>query len=208
MAKLLIPKLYEDEKLSAAEKVFLAIFEEFVQKAPLVQVYTRIDELPEQALDLLAWQLHIEGYELAQGLEEKRNLIKRAIKLHRYKGTPYAIKEVLRALSLEGQVKEWFEYGGQPYHFRVDILSKGKLIEPETETKLLKLIEEYKNTRSKLEKVSIGYSMGRTSITTAGAFIDSGYEYFAPVVIEENFAGAYTTQGGFIDQGSEVFANG
>ena len=169
MAKLLIPKLYEDEKLSTAEKVFLAIFEEFVQKAPLVQVYTRIDELPEQALDLLAWQLHIEGYELATSIEEKRNLIKRAIQLHRYKGTPYAIKEVLRALGLEGKVKEWFEYGGQPYHFRVELGITNREITLQLRGKLIKLIQDYKNERSWLEEIILYYLAKGDAYTSVGS---------------------------------------
>ena len=205
---LLTPKLHEDKKLSAVEKLFIEIFNDLAQKAPLAQVYTRIDYLPEEALDLLAWQFHIEGYDLAQSVEEKRNLIKSAIELHRYKGTKYAIKKVLEALNLEGRIWEWFEYNGQPYTFKVDIYAKNKFIPPETETKLLDLIHQYKNERSHLEKVAIGYTLGRADITTAGAFTDQGIEVFAIVPIPEHFTGTYHTQAGFVDQGAEVFANG
>jgi len=51
-----------------------------------------IDHVHESALSHLAWQFHIEGWELAQTEQDKRNLIKRAIELHRYKGTLYGIK--------------------------------------------------------------------------------------------------------------------
>ncbi len=207
---LMNPIFLRDKKLKATEEITNERFEKLKQIVDeFIPLYTRMDQINDsEILDLLAWQFHIEGYELAQSVKEKRALIKSAIELHRYKGTKYAIKKVLEALGLEGQVKEWFEYNGKPYHFKVDIFAKNKLIEPETEQKLLKLIEQYKNVRSKLEKVSIGYSLGRTFITTAGAFIDQGHEYFAPVVIEENFKGSYTIQTGFIDQGTEVFSNG
>ena len=51
-----------------------------------------IDHVDSSALPHLAWQFHIEGWELAQTEQEKRNLIKRAIELHRYKGTLFGIK--------------------------------------------------------------------------------------------------------------------
>jgi|GEM_PF-5575042 len=51
-----------------------------------------IDHVHESALPHLAWQFHIEGWELAKTVEDKRNLIKRAIELHKYKGTLYGIK--------------------------------------------------------------------------------------------------------------------
>lgn len=55
-------------------------------------IYPRIDSLSGEVLDLLAWQFHIEGWELADTEEKKRALIKRAIALHRLKGTPAGIK--------------------------------------------------------------------------------------------------------------------
>jgi hypothetical protein len=42
-------------------------------------------------LDEAAWQL-------AESLDAKRNLIKNSAQLHRYKGTPWAIREVIRLL--------------------------------------------------------------------------------------------------------------
>ena len=51
-----------------------------------------IDHVDSSALPHLAWQFHIEGWELAQTEQEKRIFIKRAIELHRYKGTLFGIK--------------------------------------------------------------------------------------------------------------------
>jgi len=51
-----------------------------------------IDSVDASALNWLAWQFHIEGWELAQTEQEKRNLIRRAIQLHKFKGTLFGIK--------------------------------------------------------------------------------------------------------------------
>ncbi len=206
--EILPPSLKEDENLKALTEALDKQLQKIEEQIINVLILPRIDQINDsEILDPLAWQFHIEGYELAQSLEEKRNLIKRAIELHRYKGTPYAIKEVLKALGLEGNIKEWFEYGGEPYHFRVEVYSKNKFIDRETEEKLLKLIEEYKNVRSRLEKVSIGYSIGDAYIHLYAGFIDEGVERFGIVPVKESFNTRIHLYAGFVDSGVEVFSN-
>jgi hypothetical protein len=51
-----------------------------------------IDRVDASALDFLAWQFHLEGYQFATTDAQKRAMIKKAIELHKYKGTPYALK--------------------------------------------------------------------------------------------------------------------
>ena len=69
-------------------------FEKLREEVVKVLILPRIDEIEdEKVLDLLGWQFHIEGFDLARTVEEKRNLVKRAIELHRYKGTLYGIKK-------------------------------------------------------------------------------------------------------------------
>jgi len=143
-----------------------------------VIIYPRIDEIEdEELLDLLAWQFHVEGYELAKTVEEKRNLVKNAIELHRYKGTKYAVEKVLSTLNLGGKVKEWFEYGGEPYRFKVDLGIKNKEITPELHQKLLELINKYKNERSWLEEVLLSYLATDTIPFAIGQLAET--EFFA-----------------------------
>ncbi|WP_456463502.1 phage tail protein I [Persephonella sp.] len=170
--ELIPPNLLQDQNIKALAEAIEPEFEKVKQEIINVLIYPRIDELDEQVLDLLAWQFHIEGYELAANITEKRNLIKKAIELHRYKGTRYAIEQVLKALDLEGQINEWFEYGGQPYYFKVDINLKYQGLQSDTYDKLLNLIEEYKNLRSKLEALNIfltsDFKQNRATATLSG----------------------------------------
>ena len=119
-----------------------------------------IDTVDTTALPVLADQFHIlgEGWQFARTEAEQRQLLKRAIELHRYKGTPWAIQQVLDTLQLSGKVSEWFDYGGQPYHFKisVDVTSRG--IDANTLSMLTALVNEYKNVRSHLELVSLSQS--------------------------------------------------
>ena len=127
-------------------------FEELKRHIINVLIYPRIDEIEdEKLLDLLAWQFHIEGYDQAQTIQEKRNLIKNAIELYRYKGTPYAIKKLFKALGLDASLQEWFDYNGYPYKFKVFV--KNIIQDEGTYRRLTELINEYKNVRSWLDAI-------------------------------------------------------
>ena len=156
MLKEILPiSLQKSKEIQALTQSFDTVLSEIFQKIPNTLIYSRIDELNEEVLDLLAWQFHIEGWELANSIEEKRNLVKKAIELHKYKGTKYALKKVLEALNLQGNIQEWFEYNGEPYKFKVDINLAYKSINTETVEKLRRLINEYKNERSWLDSLNI-----------------------------------------------------
>lgn len=138
-------------------KIFDEICEERFGNLNLDTVLVSIiDNVPSDALPHLAEQYHItgnEGWLQALSEAEKRNLIKSAIKMHRYKGTKYAIEEIFNTLNIVGNVKEWFNYGGKPYYFKVILQIFNRSINEETETKLRALIDEYKNERSWLEQI-------------------------------------------------------
>jgi len=167
------PNLREDKNVQAFAEILDRVFSELTEEDLQKLFVYAIDSQPESVIDWLAWQFHVEGYELAQSLEEKRNLVKNAIELHRYKGTRYAIEKVLETLKLQGKVQEWFEYGGEPYRFKVDLGIQDREITPELRDKLKKLIEEYKNERSWLEELILSYwvlgsikiAVGQTSET-------------------------------------------
>ena len=138
-------------------KIFDEICEERFSKLDLECILVSIiDNVPSDALPHLAEQYHItgnEGWLQALSETEKRSLIKSSIKMHRYKGTKYAIEEIFKTLNIVGNVEEWFNYGGKPYYFKVILQIFNRSINEETEEKLRDLINEYKNERSWLEQI-------------------------------------------------------
>ena len=113
---------------------------------------------PESALPFLAKERHVsgsEGWDLAQTKEEKIALLENAFELHRYKGTPYSLKTVLEVLNLEGQIINAWDYSGEPYHFKLEIDATGKIFDNELHNKLIALVNENKNERSKLDQLNI-----------------------------------------------------
>lgn len=60
---------------------------------------SRIDELPEPVVDLLAWQFHCDFYEpIPLPMDVKRKLVRDSIPWHRKKGTLWAINHLLSTL--------------------------------------------------------------------------------------------------------------
>ena len=156
-------------------KIFDEICEERFSKIDIdTLLVIIIDNLPADALPHLAEQYHITGHEgwlYATTELEKRNLIKSAIKIHRYKGTKYALEEIFKTLNIVGKVTEWFEYGGAPYYFTINFDIE-RAYDDAFETALLDLINENKNVRSVLEKLIINLTR-KTNATFGSAVITS-----------------------------------
>lgn len=117
-------------------------------------IYACINELPEKVLDLLAYDLHVDWYDDRYTLEEKRRIIKDSVKVHRYKGTKYAVETAVSGLYPDSFVSEWFEYGGEAYGFRVYInIGIGEVVTVRKQEDLAQKIECYKNLRSHLDAI-------------------------------------------------------
>lgn len=122
-------------------------------------VLCRIDDVEdEDIVDHLAYRFSLsksEGYLFADNIDAKKQLIKSSIPMHRKKGTPGAVKNVFKILGLKAHLTEWFEFGGEPYTFRVvvDLFDRG--LNKETFAALEEMIDEYKNKRSHLDQLDI-----------------------------------------------------
>jgi phage tail P2-like protein len=147
------PSIKDDPAIQTAAVVLDTELRKITAAIPTTLLLPRLDELTEDIVDSLAWQFHVDFYEPGISLAQKRKLVKNAIETHRRKGTPHAVEEVVTAILEDAVVQEWFEYGGEPYHFRV-IKINGQ-VTAEMYPKLKKAIDTVKNTRSWLEGVSL-----------------------------------------------------
>ena len=106
----------------------------------LLLIYPAIDDLPEALIDHLAEQMHVDEYDDNSDLSVKR------------KGTKYAVQRAVATVYQSAVVQEWPEYDGQPYHFRVTLIT-APLDGATLINKMVRLINAYKNTRSWLDYV-------------------------------------------------------
>ena len=150
---ILPPNLLRDKQIKAAAQALDAELQKITEATKEALLLPRLDELPEAVIDLLAWQWHVDFYEPNMSLETKRQLVRESISWHRLKGTKAAVEKMVQAVFRGGVVTEWFEYGGEPYHFRVDILSAPQ-ITAENTARLLNVIDASKNIRSWLDEIT------------------------------------------------------
>jgi phage tail P2-like protein len=149
---LIPPSIVNDPQVQAISAAVTPQLQEVSQSIRECIILARLDELQEEVVDLLAWQYHVDFYDSELSINQKRNLVRTSIDAHRHKGTPYAVELVVKAILEDAIVQEWFEYGGEPYFFRV-IKINGQ-ITADMYPKLKKAIDTVKNTRSWLEGVS------------------------------------------------------
>ena len=84
-----------------------------------VLIYSRIDELPEALIDILAYDMHVDWYDYSFPLKVKRDILKSSVKVHKKMGTKYAVEKALGALYPQSEVEEWYQYEGEPHHFHI-----------------------------------------------------------------------------------------
>lgn len=68
--------LQKDPKMVALAHSIANVLEQRLDEINLGQIYTRIDELPEDLLDILAKDFAVDWYDKSYTLEEKRKTIK------------------------------------------------------------------------------------------------------------------------------------
>ena len=81
-------------------------------------------------------------------LEEKRRTLKDSWRVHKMLGTKAAVETAIRAIYPRTTVQEWFEYGGEPYHFRLNINVSNETIASEKQRRVLERVNFYKSLRS------------------------------------------------------------
>ena len=145
--------LQKDPKMVALAHSIANVLEQRLDEIDLGQIYTRIDQLPEDLLDILAKDFAVDWYDRSYTLEEKRKTIKGSFYVHRHRGTKAAVEKAISAIYPNPEVLEWFEYGGNPYHFKLRITVDFATLNQTKHQQVLQKISCYKNLRSHLDGV-------------------------------------------------------
>ncbi len=116
-------------------------------------IYACIDDLPEELLDILAYDFKVDWWDPNYTLEEKRRTLKESWHVHRTLGTKAAVVTAISAIYPDTKVLEWWEYDGKPYHFRLLIDATYERVDPEKHKRVLERVDYYKALRSVLDAV-------------------------------------------------------
>lgn len=127
-------------------------------------VYTIIDTAPDSVLDMLALELGTQYYEDTLGIEAKRKLIKNTLIWYMTAGTPSAVEELTQAVFGEGEVLEWFDYGDDPYYFKIKTNAK---LTPTMNEQFSSMLEKVKNARSHIRAIEIHRTLHQVIYSSA-----------------------------------------
>lgn len=122
------------------------------QKTEMVLLLPKLKELPDSILNELAYQFHIDFYREYFDHDTKVKLIESSIATHKIKGTPYAVEKVCTDIFKSAKVVENWEYGGEPYHFKVSFI-KEAVTDVSKIDSLMEAISSTKNVRSWCDEI-------------------------------------------------------
>ena len=118
-------------------------------------IYGDFSRLNESVLDELAYQWRVEGYQQTFSKGIKASLVETAYIVRKTKGTKHAIESVVENIYSGAKIKEWFEYDGDPHHFKIDV---GEFIVNKSEIeKLIAVIGTSKRESSKLDAIKFKF---------------------------------------------------
>lgn len=154
-----------------ARAISYAILQEkrrIMDAAQRTRTMSMIDQLPEIILDVLAVELRTPAYSESLPIEIKRTLIKGTLAFYSKLGTPSAVNWVIRSIFGNGKIEEWFDYGGDPHHFRVDVRNDGSFTSLEGLPDFMRLVEAVKRLSSWLDEIIIETDMGEDTTHIGG----------------------------------------
>lgn len=175
MERVIPDSIADKPHVAALDRLAGERFEGLDLSVPLIYL---INTVPASALPYLGEQFDVMGYKgwkYADTEQKKRDLIKKSIELHRFKGTPWSVKESLKVIGVlyslieEGVVLQYNNqvlynstetYGGNNWA-RFRVLLPGNTFPIMTAALVLEmreLIMEYKNARSRLVDIAAYYN--------------------------------------------------
>lgn len=119
MLKLLPQFMRGDEANMALAHAMDALLAEPAKRSRILRKWDQIDNMNHAQLDEMAWEFNIDWWDSAFSLETKRAVIKTCYRMHEKRGTKWAVEELITSAFGMGKVEPWFEYGGDPFWFKI-----------------------------------------------------------------------------------------
>lgn len=172
--KLLPAFMREDSAVIGMSKGVDEVIKMFAGFADNMSTWAAIDKLTEAELDELAWELNIQWYEHDAAIEIKREIVKNSDLVQQRLGTKWAVENVITTYFGSGNIKEWFEYEGEPGHFKIE--STNPSVTNEQFNKFMRILNKVKRKSAYLDGVyimlgaqatiNVGVGQQETKITT------------------------------------------
>lgn len=138
-----------------------------------LSTWDSIDNLSEKELDELAWELNIDWYQESASINIKCQLIKDSERMSRKLGTKWAVERIINTYFGDGYIVEWFEYEGDPGHFKV--FSANPTVTNENLKEFLNILDKVKRASSHLDGITISLT-GQMKLHAGVAYHEASFE--------------------------------
>lgn len=146
----------------------------------LTRLYTRIDELDEALVDILADDFRIEWYDSNAEVQTKRNLLKSCFYVHNKLGTVGAVRAALASVYPDAVMTEKERLGGPPYRYGIELNTGSELLPDGAVSQLARWLEIYANVRSVLDHVTSQSELQLRLFACIPAYVGSIIEASVP----------------------------
>lgn len=119
------------------------------------RIYAAIQTAPDEILDYLAAELRTPCYDMGFSTQVKRSLILSTLPYYMRMGTTAMVNSIIATIFGNGQIKEFFEYGGDPHHFMVRITGAEATTRPTSEFR--EVLEQVKRKSQWLDGVELEF---------------------------------------------------
>ena len=165
--------LLPDNRSHLERALELALAEELYDIEQLFPELLFAQQTPLHALPSLAADKLVPDWSSDDSEQEQRDTADNSWRVHQRAGTIAAIAESMKGLSAEITIDKWFEYGGQPYHFRIMALTT-RALDTALAERIARRVDDVKSERDSYE-LSLG-------VRDEGRFYFAGASVLAPRV--------------------------
>ena len=151
-----------DEKLNTLDLVGCKRLEDINEQIKQIENFNNALKIDEKFLGLMIDEYEAEFFTDFEN--NLRELVKFAQNSYPKLGTIQAIKKVFEVIGVEAKLEEWFEYNGDPYHFKIKV---DAVKDEESWIKGIQLLNKVKNARSVLDSVGIDTDINATIYRTS-----------------------------------------
>ena len=152
LTSLLPPFIKDDAEVKAISYAYKMGMEKMIAFAEISTLYASIKDLPDEVVDLLALELQSQYYDESMDIDIKRNIVSNSLAWYARGGTVSAVDEMVQTIFGEGEVIEWYEYGGEPGTFYINTITE---LTPDIIADFNDIIDKVKNIRSHLTNIRI-----------------------------------------------------
>ena len=151
--KLLPQFMRSDKTVQGLAKGTDEIIKALAAASKTLSTWDKVGDMGEAELDAMAKELNILWYDDMAPIDVKRELVLNSDKVYQHLGTKWAVENVINTYFGEGHITEWFEYEGEPGHFKV--LSSNPTITNEKLNQFLNILNKVKRASAILDGIQI-----------------------------------------------------